>query len=588
MGRSIVLSVLSLLAIMLASAPGHVQQALVVRFAAWDPENRCAHVFVTSGARQTVTLTKVAAEAANGGDPTTHELYWSRVRPNPIPPGEVAVATTCIKSAPDADLTVVLATDDGTTLRVPVSMSPPRLFVPYVSCDPALRRANVFLRQAAATEDRIAAVFLDGRDVTGHATRYGDGRFFRGLAAIQIEGNTPFQAGSYHVVGVVTESGERTIEQFRVMRPFFPVGAYGTLSEETYSDLAEHGLNHFTSFGLLPITHLEGLASRRLTAGSSPFADLTDDPTSAHPAEAARQRGAIRAILEQYSATGNLTYAQLFAEPDCRDYYRGQLGSSAGEILRRADLCAQYAPEIPTLVHIDNTFRYDNYRVYAEIPDICTTSRYALGRGDVVGEIDEGLYALRAMAYPRPWYFVPQFFRIVAENGERTGRMPTVGEMELQCYAALANDAKGIIYYCHSGAMTGGEGAGDRRLWDGMVSLHELLERVGGIVAEGTVTDWAECSDDTVSATAIARPPTDVVVVCVNRGARSWPAGLQVPLVRNVSVTVHLPSWLQPQDLLDGLSGTSLAYQVVPEGVRITVRKMHVGAVYIVRTRLAR
>jgi len=277
----------------------------------------------------------------------------------------------------------------------------------------------------------------------------------------------------------------------------------------------------------------------------------------------------------------------LMEEPDYRDYFRGGLGSLAAEVLRRADLCAQYAPELPTFVQIDNTYRYDNYRVYGALPDICASNRYALGQGDVAAEVREGCAALRVAAQPGPWYFITQFFRLGIEGDDRRGRMPTAAEMQLQCYAALAEGAKGIVHYCHSGDVHGGEGALDKPLWDGMSRLHRVLCQLGDVLSDGDLTDWAESDSSAVAAAAIARPPTDVVLVLLNRAARSSLEGLSVLPAEEVHVTVHLPPWLQPVALAEADTGRALPYEATPGTVRVAVGRVEIGGLYLLKTRAA-
>jgi hypothetical protein len=133
----------------------------------------------------------------------------------------------------------------------------------------------------------------------------------------------------------------------------------------------------------------------------------------------------------------------------------------------------------------------------------------------------------------------------------------------------------------------GGEGALDRRLWDEMSRLHRVLSQLGEVLAEGDLTDWAETDSPAVAAAAIAHPPTDVVLVLLNRAARSSPEGLSVPPAEGVGVTVHLPPWLQPVALTEADTGRAVPYEAAPGTVRATVGRVEVGGLYLLKTRAA-
>ncbi|MBM3499473.1 MAG: hypothetical protein FJX74_12475, partial [Armatimonadetes bacterium] len=557
---------------LLALAPHLATGAsLTVQQASWDPANFSVHVYVSNeGNAPCGAIDLHVTAGATREEARALPLHWSRIRPNPVPVGGHACVTACLRDVPEGNVALQLALDDGSVLETEVALRSPELTVAFIAADEARRGLRAYVQSTSPTgaDDRLTGVRLDGQELGASTAIGGDGRLFRGWVALDLPMPSAASPSGYHVLEVETETGARTHEQFRVCPVPFLLGAYGALNHGVLADMAAHSLNHYACFGRLSPTDLRLLDACGLTAGCTPFAD-SRGAAALPPSEAARERGIVPRLLAQYGSAHCLRYVCVMEEPDYRDYFETGLGFHAPEAVQRAALCNQHAPELPTLIQIDNTYRYANYRVYGEIADACASNRYALGRGAAVSEIAEACDMLRATSQPRPWFFIPQFFRLSqGEGDDRLGRMPALAEMQLQCYVALAHGARGIIYYCHSGDSRGGEGPSDAHLWDAMGPLHRALRQVGDVIAHGNATDWIECDSPLVAARAIACPPEAVLLVVYNRGVRSDLDNCLVPVARDVDLTLHLPPWLTPAALTDGQTGKDIPYETSEAGLR--------------------
>ncbi|HIE53183.1 MAG TPA: hypothetical protein EYP85_15635 [Armatimonadetes bacterium] len=515
------------------------------------PRNDSVHLYLHNVSQQPVTIARVALngeDVAAGMDKPLRErtVTWFRWRPNPIPPGEVADVTLKLRRPPGAAVEVGLQPEEGEPFSVLVPVRPERLRLSHIAFSPDLRTVHLYARWLADTPapPRLTLIALDGKPQPIRP-----GQFFRGLAYVRLDLSEPLKRGSYHVFEVAA-GGARAAYQVRALPLYFPLGCYGNATPSHFRDYAEHGCNHYISFGYLTPEQFDWLHQYGLTGGSvticQPLVDRETKQVVPFDPEAAR------ASIEAVKDKPAFLYHHLVDEPDVQDYHAGGLGATAQELVQRASFCEQVDPAHYTFVQIDNTYRTGNYYTYGEVADVCATHRYSLGRGTreetldskaVLGEVAQDIATatrlLKDAAEPRPIYMVTQFFNL---GRGRKGRPPTGEEMRWQGYLLLAHGAKGVLHYIHSGSAGKGEGARTPELWAGLTALHGELQRVGRWAAQGENAPLAQARPKEVAAYALLCGEA-VLVILLNRQVRSTLETFLAPPVDGVQVTVALPPW---------------------------------------------
>lgn len=516
---------------------------LAVPEAYYRDTNNSLHLFLVNEGDQPVT---VSPPVVNGFDTAfltrdelrPRDILWYRCRPNPVLPGEIADLTIVLPKPPDKPVTVEIHASTGqiVTKTVPCVPEPFRFQAIRFSRD--LRTIYVYVR----TNSSLRRIRLDGEDVGGAPS-------FGGIAFKAVKLHQPLAKGSYHVL----EAGS-TAYQIRAIPAEFLIGVYGIPSPENAEDWAAHGINHYLSFTSLPPETLDLLGKHDISAGAKyirePLVDRNVGKVSFFNEEAAKKSLA--------DLRPNLLYHELVDEPDAADYFAGKwLGSSAMELIARAQFLETADPGRYTFIQIDNTFRPGNYSVYGEAADVLATHRYGLGsylggeagsttvqRPAFLPDLLDSFKTFRLANEPKPFFGVTHFFNL---GPARSGRPPSVGEMRLQCYAMIASGARGVIHYIHSGSGGGGEGARSKPLWDAMADLHAEIERVGEVVKSGTPApdDWVKSSSPNVQAKAVIS--TDgIAVILLNLSHRSSLESFTEKPVRDAEITLRIPPWIKP------------------------------------------
>jgi len=500
----------------------------------------------------------------------SREILWYRCRPNPIPPHGMADVTVVLPETSPEQITVELPTSTGKVLRHVVKCAPESLRFQAVRFGPDLRTVYVYLR----SESPIKRLRLDGMDVRRYASAWPI-KMADGLGFVCLVLPKPLSKGSFHILEAESVRAS-TFCQVRVIPSQFLVGVYGSVTPENITDWAQHGCNHYLSFGWINPTDI-GLMERQgisvgLKAIPAPLVDRGTGQVVAFDEATARER-----IREVNNQPGFL-YHHMVDEPDVADYYAGRwLGSTAMELAARVEFSERIDPEHFTFIQLDNTFRPNNYRVYGESADVLATHRYSLGnyvrteagqeavkRTAFMDDLVETLERFRLATEPRLFFMVPQFFNL---GPGRKGRAPTIAEMRLQCYAMIAGGACGLIHYIHSGSSGGGEGARSKDLWDAMTDLHRELRSVGEILAVATPApkEWARTNTPNVSATLLLSG-NRMLVVLINRAHRSTLEQFISRPVHSVTVTLRIPPWVKHRKMKAFPVGSGSAIPVTIEG----------------------
>jgi hypothetical protein len=524
------------------------------------PHTNTAYVYVRNTGAQPATFRRLLidgrAESAElyPVDPA-RKAHWFDCIPPTVPPRGVAQVRVNLREAPAAKGVGLSVEMDGATkpFKAVVKPAAPKAVFTDIGFNPDGSTVTLFV---GGDDLKIQRVSIDGEDVTARSDLRG-GETFRGTAVVSARPATPLARGSYHTYQVASADGRVATYTARTLPGRFIIGTYG--NADHFAAYAENGLNHYTSFRQITPELTKKLASLNLRGGPVPFVGgIFHLKTKAWiPFDIEKSRQNIAAIKD----SGAVDFYVAPDEPDGYDAAAKERGMHGRAIVAMRQLAAEVDPATPTLVQIDNSMRPHNYRIYAEAMDCSATHRYNLGQEFFTGD-REATGELRASAQPNPYLWVTQFYPVREKAGERVaynGRFPLPGEMHIQMLEALANGSKGVIHYIHSGSTGGRGGAGsDAALWASMKPMHEQLAAAGPIVARSTPTTWASASTTDARAVALLADPANVLVVITNQAAVSTKTGFGVPPLRNVDVTVALPTWAPLTEVVEIAPGGQL------------------------------
>lgn len=572
----------ALFSLLCASA---LSAGVVIKQAYYRDTNSSLHLFVENKGAEPVTLQPPVVDGFDTASlkrdgSTAGPVLWYRSRPNPIPPGGTADVTITLAEPATKPIAVEVGAA-GQSVKRMVQCIPEKLRFQAIRFSRDLRSIDIYTRWTDATAlDSLKSIRMDGRNLAKNASPWPP-KSFHGLAYVRIALDKPLVKGSFHTFEAASAAGLSTAYQIRAIPAEFLVGLYGSPGPESIIDWAAHGVNHYLSFRSLTPDVIDLLRASGLSCGAKYIPEPLVDRDTARVVQC--DESAAARTLEEYAGKQGLLYHELVDEPDVADYYAGRrLGASGMELIGRADLCAANDPERYTFIQMDNTFRIRNFRVYGEAADVLATHRYSLGNSirseagaststqlAFLDDLLETLGRFRAATEPSPFFMVPQFFDLGAG---RQGRPPTIEEMRLQCFTMVAEGARGLIHYIHSGSGGGHEGGRRPELWDAMTAMHKELRLVGEFIQSGTPApaSWVTTGSPNIYARAVLGGDA-ITVILINRAHRSALDRFTCRPAYGVKVSVRIPPWIKasrlrvvpadrPGEILSTVSGSDLSF----------------------------
>ncbi|MDP8219366.1 MAG: hypothetical protein P9M03_11650 [Candidatus Theseobacter exili] len=150
--------------------------------------------------------------------------------------------------------------------------------------------------------------------------------------------------------------------------------------------------------------------------------------------------------INKYKKAKSLMAYQIIEDPACtdRDDNNGSLGSCAKEIIERETELLKNDDIHPTFLFLCQYKKPLNYYVYGELADITGLATYEVSKYNKTPFDDiENVKKAVASASPRPLIVILGAYK----EGENDSRYPTPEELEISVWGAIANGAKGIMYF---------------------------------------------------------------------------------------------------------------------------------------------
>lgn len=458
------------------------------------------------------------------------DVVWWRLRPDPLPPGQVGQVEIRLRKPP-ATATQAEIAFDRTTLTVAIPHEPQNLRIERAAFTAA--GEMVLWCSVAPGFESPPELWVDGVRAAGDAVRFFGP--WHGVLGVLYRPQAPLEYGSFH--SAVLQAADQVLDGIviRARDDFYPLGTYGYVTPKEY---AVNGLNLYVSFGLLGRGALDSLAAYGLF-GVTPMAGGGFDrrphqETLGHPA-----------IWAYY----------LHDEPDCADYSVGQvphevrIGTSGMEMCARERNAYTADPRKLTYLTVDQTYKPANFFVYGPIADVCAVDHYPPPGKQK--EIISTLEATRAGCGPQmlvfifsAWWPEPK----QPKEGQPRGRMWYADEERLNIAWAVAGGAQGLVCYIHCTEPAGDSifhGAGEfPDVWHAIGQMYRQVGLVSPVLACAWPLDGAVAAPDGIFARALVGPNAAVIVAINDAGCQSTDEDFTCRPAKDVKLTAQLPPWL--------------------------------------------
>lgn len=488
------------------------------------------------------------------------EPVWWKVEPKMVPPGGMAELTVRLRRDPKVStVTVGIPALNGAKAEVEVERRQPRFF--SINFSPKLDEVHAYLRHPSGRGIKPARVLVDGQDVTAKCTIAAD--MLVDTVPVIIRLGRPLEKGSYHFFQAEYSDGSQALAGIGAWYHGMLYGVWGAgnkgnspeeVAKNFITDWAEHNVN-------LHMGHSSG-----------PGNDFFHSDAGFKFGESI----GIRRMANWINTEHEPAYYFLTDEPDAADYGSKmlpadkRLGSLAQWLVDRCELFRRKDPaHTPLLLNVDNTFKPENWYMYAQLADVpCADPYYQEGVQSVWKSDPTNLgpylkptyvYAVgtiyQSACAPDPMHLILHTCRFDFPLEECPYRGPTPEEKRIEVYYGIAAGAKAFSYWWYTPFdRYHGCGADDPEsvaLWTeiGLVGA-ELRTAESVITRSCPATVAAKGSRYLWLRTLLADDDTLALIV-VNDNMASDRLGTVVCPVENARVALQLPGWLKAADVFE-------------------------------------
>jgi len=526
-----------------------------------------------------VSVAQAVARAPKGGTKYASSLYfsklpaaqittlkqlgepvWWKVDPQVLAPGQMAQAVVRLRRDPKADRVTVSLVGGDVKMEGVVDLTRRAPRVVGISFSPGLDTVFLYLKhpRGGIAPDKI---LLDGRSVTAQCAIAADPAVEIVPAVIRLP--QPLEPASFHVFHAWYADGSLAVSAIRVWKPDFLYGMWGYPKKTGSPEKAVPAY--------LKRLHLHNI---NLIAGH--FGGEVRKYVRSLAGQALCRKLGIEIIDHNPKGFGNQRYNFLMDEPDAGDIKRKsirdprqRLGCLGQYLVDKSWRWRREDPDVLQMLNVDNTYKPEQWYMYAQLPDVPCTDPYYLGqlRGvyrddpELVGAYAKPTYVYAAgciygsACVPKPMHVILQSVGFSGNEKEKPFRGPTPLEKRVEVYYALAAGAKNISYWWYTPV---GKHVG---CGADTPAMQALMREIGLLGAEVRTAEpvlsracpvelLVEASPQLWVRTLLAGDDTVVVLVvndtihCDRRGARVTP-------LNGARFRVKLPAWLKVADCFE-------------------------------------
>ncbi len=508
------------------------------------------------------------ADIMNAGEPV-----WYKGDPATIPAGGVGQAVIRLRAPPTTPtVTVGVQTTGGSaTTNITVDANAAQLASVGFSQD----RTKVYLHWRRSGGAAPTTVRMNGTNVNAITTTVGDPTMNFAASVIQLTTPLPFM--SYHVFQGVYADGKTATASIRAWSQPFIHATWGTFPDaETSTATAQAWIDEATE-------HSFNAAQNQMTGGA-----LGAYLSSAAGQAYAEARGGYRVIVWDKFQSTNPLLCFLKDEPDaeeaslennmCGVGLKLPCDKSPMAILAMREIAKGEAfradfPLAPTVVNMDGAFRPENSYAWGQVADTLQIDPYYQRRLSDVYWRDQhriplftkatyiyaNARAATSAAEPNRSHLILYSCEWTCDAaGEcdpeylnQTWPFPTPESKRIEAYYSLAAGVKGLSYWWFKPGNPS-NGLGDqskptaRALWKGMGVYGNEIKTASHLLVNSHPVDLPITPGANVWARALAVRTDTLILIVVNDNYYNDLAACHYTPVNNATVTITLPTWMQP------------------------------------------
>ena len=522
------------------------------------------------------------------------EPVWWKVEPPSLPPGGFAGVTIRLRRQPKTAVTVeAVANEQKWTAGIALTNNPRFM---GISFSPALDTAYCYVQhpQQADAQGRDVSpkrpppdtggrlgevslpvrVLLDGVDVTARTSIAADRAV--SVAPLVIRLARPLAKGSFHCFQAAYGDGSQAIAGVRAYSDEFIYGMWGYINQgKTEQERIDYYLGDLQRHNVNAVMESYGGEVGAFLSGEAGL-------------EHSRATG-IRAMRNKLGKVLNPVYYFLMDEPDAHDFAVRQLqpnqrlGAFGQDLVRRGHEFREQDPGTPQLLNLDNTYKPENWYMYAQLPDVCCADPYFQEQQRIVwnerpawaASFVKPLYVLgvaticNSACAPKPLHIILNSVRHDSKNGPF--RFATPAEKTVELFYALGAGAKSFSYWWYTPyGEFHGCGAKDKEavaLWRQIGLLGAQVRTAGPVLTRSCPALVPLQAPSKLWTRTLLAGTDTLVLLAVNENIASDRLGtVVVPLPKTV-VTLSPPAWLKPAD----------AFEITPQGLQDLNWKSNAG-----------
>ena len=501
------------------------------------------------------------------------EPVWWKVEPPALPPGGEAEVTIRLRRQSGKPASVHALASNHTWTAEVAPTNTPRFM--GLSFSPSLDTVYGYVQHPQPAHPAPTRVLLDGEDVTARSTISDDSNVE--VAPVVIRLARPLAKGSFHSFQACYDDGSTALAGIRAWGDDLVYGMWGYSKK---GKTAQERVDYY----------IKDMQRHNVNAVMQSYGAEVGEFFTGQPGIANARATGIRAMRSRPDEVLNPVYYFLTDEPDAHDYAVSQLkptqrlGVLGQDLVRRSQRFRQQDAGSPQLLNLDNTFKPENWYMYAQLADVCCADPYYQEQQRImwndrpawVPSFIRPLYVLGAATIcqsacaPKPLHIILNSVRHDLKGGQF--RFATPAEKSVELFYALGAGAKHFSYWWYTpyGEFYGC-GAEDKEavaLWRQIGLLGAQVRTAGPVLTRSCPAPVPLKAPSKLWTRTLLAGTDTLVLLAVNENIANDRLGTVVKPIQETPVTLTSPGWLNVAD----------AFEVTPEGVRdVSWKSQHPG-----------
>ena len=491
------------------------------------------------------------------------EPVWWKVEPPSLPAGGFGEVTIRLRRQVQAPLALQVLADKITFETRVLPIASPRFM--GISFSASLDRVFAYVQHPQRPGIAPIKVLFDGADVTARTTLAADPSV--SVMPLVIRPAQPLPRGSFHCLQAVFDDGSTALAGIRAWGDEPVYGMWGYINHgSTPQERIDYYLGDLRRHNVNAVMESYGGEVGEFLSGETGV-------------EHSRTTG-IRAMRNRPGTVLNPVYYFLTDEPDAHDFAVSELqphqrlGSLAQDLVRRSQAFRQEDPAPPQMLNLDNTYKPENWYMYAQLPDVCCADPYYQEQQNIVwnerpvwaSSFVRPTYVLGAATIcnsacaPKPLHIILNCVQHKTKGG--TFRFATPPEKTVELFYALGAGTKNFSYWWYTpyGEFYGC-GASDKEavaLWRQIGLLGAQVRTAGPVLTRSCPATLPIKAPGRLWTRTLLAGTDTLVLLAVNENIANDRLGTVVAPLAKTPVTLTPPAWLKTAD----------AFEITPQGLR--------------------